>query len=108
MQSGLQSFFVHSLIKASYIPERNHRELQELVRYRRSIIEERARQINRIQKVLEGVNIKLGSVVSDVLGVSARDMLDAITDGEEDPEKLAYSRLFNFLPYCVKAPARVQ
>ena len=79
----------HGLLKASYIPDRNQRELRELVRYRRSIIEERARQINRIQKVLEGANIKLGSVVSDVLGVSARDMLDAIASGEEDPEKLA-------------------
>ncbi|MDQ1002050.1 transposase [Neobacillus niacini] len=80
---------LHGLLKASYIPDRNQRELRELVRYRRSIIEERARQHNRIQKVLEGANIKLGSVVSDVLGVSARDMLDAIADGEEDPEKLA-------------------
>ena len=79
----------HGLLKVTYIPDRNQRELRELVRYRRSIIEERARQINRIQKILEGANIKLGSVVSDVLGVSARDMLDAIADGEEDPEKLA-------------------
>ncbi|WP_102347280.1 IS110 family transposase [Bacillus sp. Marseille-P3661] len=79
----------HGLLKASYIPDRNQRELRELVRYRRSIIEERARQHNRIQKVLEGANIKLGSVVSDVMGVSGRDMLNAITEGEEDPEKLA-------------------
>ncbi len=79
----------HGLLKASYIPDRNQRELRELVRYRRSIIEERARQHNRIQKVLEGANIKLGSVVSDVMGVSASDMLNAIAEGEEDPEKLA-------------------
>lgn len=79
----------HGLLKASYIPDRNQRELREIVRYRRSIIEEHARQHNRIQKVLEGANIKLGYVVSDVMGVSARDMLDAIADGEEDPEKLA-------------------
>lgn len=79
----------HGLLKASYIPDRNQRELRELVRYRRSIIEERARQHNRIQKVLEGANIKLGSVVSDVMGVSARDMLNAIAEGEEDPETLA-------------------
>ena len=79
----------HGLLKASYIPDRNQRELRELVRYRRSIIEERARQHNRIQKVLEGANIKLGSVVSDIMGVSARDMLNAIAEGEEDPEKLA-------------------
>ncbi|MNI99652.1 Transposase [compost metagenome] len=52
-------------MKASFIPDRHQRELRELVRYRRSIIEERARQHNRIQKVLEGANIKLGSVVSD-------------------------------------------
>lgn len=83
----------HGLLKASFIPDRNQRELRELVRYRRSIIEERARQHNRIQKVLEGANIKLGSVVSDIMGVSARDMLNAIADGEDDPIKLAgYAR----------------
>lgn len=60
----------HGLLKASFIPDRNQRELRELVRYRRSIIEERARQHNRIQKVLEGANIKLGSVVSDIMGLS--------------------------------------
>jgi transposase len=79
----------HGLLKASFIPNRNQRELRELVRYRRSIIEERARQHNRIQKVLEGANIKLGSVVSDIMGVSSKDMLRAIADGENDPEKLA-------------------
>lgn len=79
----------HGLLKASFIPDRNQRELRELVRYRRSIIEERARQHNRIQKVLEGANIKLGSVVSDIMGVSSLDMLRAIADGENDPEKLA-------------------
>ncbi|MEF2098444.1 IS110 family transposase [Peribacillus frigoritolerans] len=79
----------HGLLKASFIPDRNQRELRELVRYRRSIIEERARQHNRIQKVLEGANIKLGSVVSDIMGVSSKDMLRAIANGEDDPEKLA-------------------
>jgi transposase len=79
----------HGLLKASFIPNRTQRELRELVRYRRSIIEERARQHNRIQKVLEGANIKLGSVVSDIMGVSAKDMLQAIAEGEDDPEKLS-------------------
>jgi len=79
----------YGLLKASYIPNREQRELRELVRYRRSIIEERARQINRIHKVLEGANIKLASVVSNVVGVSALDMLRAIGNGEEDPEQLA-------------------
>lgn len=79
----------HGLLKASFIPNRNQRELRELVRYRRSIIEERSRQHNRIQKVLEGANIKLGSVVSDIMGVSAKEMLKALADGEQDSEKLA-------------------
>ena len=79
----------HGLLTASFVPDRNQRELRELVRYRRSIIEERSRQLNRIQKVLEGANIKLGSVVSDIMGVSAKEMLNAIADGEEDPTKLA-------------------
>ncbi|NQX60598.1 IS110 family transposase [Paenibacillus qinlingensis] len=79
----------HGLLTASFIPNRIQRELRELVRYRRSIIEERARQHNRIQKVLEGANIKLGSVVSDIMGVSSKDMLHAIAEDEDDQKKLA-------------------
>jgi transposase len=79
----------HGLMKASFIPDRNQRELRELVRYRRSIIEERARQHNRIQKVLEGANIKLGSVVSDIMGVSSKNMLYAIAEGIDDPKELS-------------------
>lgn len=79
----------HGLIKASFIPDRAQRELRELVRYRRSIIEERARQHNRIQKVLEGANIKLGSVVTDIMGVSAKKMLQAMAEGVDDPQELA-------------------
>jgi transposase len=71
----------HGLLQASFIPSRDQRELRELVRYRRSIIKERARQHNRIQKVLAGANIKLGSVVSDIMGVSSKDMLLAIANG---------------------------
>jgi transposase len=79
----------HELLKASYIPDRNQRELRELVRYRRSLIQERSREHNRVQKVLEGANIKLAAVVSDIMGVSSRDMMSAMIEGEEDPEKLA-------------------
>jgi len=79
----------HGLLKPSYIPDRNQRELRELVRYRRSLIQERSREHNRVQKVLEGANIKLAAVVSDIMGVSSRDMMDAMIEGEEDPEKLA-------------------
>jgi len=71
----------HGLLKGSYIPSREQRELKELVRYRRSMIDERARELNRLQKVLEGANIKLGSVVSDINGVSARQMLMSMIQG---------------------------
>ncbi|SFE63539.1 Transposase, partial [Paenibacillus catalpae] len=79
----------HGLLKPSYIPDRNQRELREWVRYRRSLIQERSREHNRVQKVLEGANIKLAAVVSDIMGVSSRDMMGAMIEGEEDPEKLA-------------------
>jgi len=79
----------HGLLKSSYIPEREQRELRELTRYRRSLIEERAREVNRIQKILEGANIKLSSVASDVMGVSGRSMLAAIINGVDDPKLLS-------------------
>ena len=79
----------HGLLKPSFIPERPQRELRELVRYRKSLVQERSREANRIQKVLEGANIKLGSVATDVLGASGRKMLRALADGEDDPKILA-------------------
>ena len=65
----------HGLLRASYIPTREQRELRELSRYRKSLIEERSRELNRLQKMLEGGNIKLTSVVSDINGRSARNLL---------------------------------
>jgi transposase len=79
----------HGLVRGSFIPSRELRELRELVRYRRSLVEERTREINRIQKVLEGANIKLSSVASDVTGASGTLMLQAICNGVEDPKVLA-------------------
>jgi transposase len=79
----------HGLLRGSYIPSREQRELRELVRYRRSLIEERAREVNRLYKVLEGANIKLSAVASDILGASGRAMLEALIRGEEDPQVLA-------------------
>lgn len=79
----------HGLIRGSFVPDRSQRELRELLRYRRSLIQEHSREVNRIQKVLEGANIKLGNVASDVLGASGRAMLRAIAQGTEDPEALA-------------------
>ena len=79
----------HGLLRASFIPDRAQRELRELTRYRRSLVQERIREANRIQKLLEGANIKLASVATDVLGVSGRAMLAALAAGEEDPRVLA-------------------
>lgn len=79
----------HGLLRGSFIPDRAQRELRELAAYRHSLIEERAREANRIQKVLEGANIKLAAVVSNVLGVSGRQILAALVQGEEDPTALA-------------------
>lgn len=79
----------HGLLQGSYIPSRDQRELRELIRYRRSMIDERAREVNRIQKVLEGANIKLSSVASDVLGKSGRAMLEAMIQGQDNPEMLS-------------------
>lgn len=79
----------HGLLKASFIPARPQRELRELVRYRISLVQERADEANRIQKVLEGGNIKLGSVVSEILGKSGRAILAAIAAGISTPEEVA-------------------
>jgi transposase len=79
----------HGLLRGSFIPSREQRELRELVRYRRSLVEERTREVNRLQKVLEGANIKLGSVASSVVGVSGRLMIEAMISGETDAASLA-------------------
>lgn len=79
----------HGLVKASYIPNREQRELREITRYRQEIIEERARELNRIQAVLEGCNVKLGSVITDISGKSGMAILKAIVSGETDPVVLS-------------------
>lgn len=79
----------HGLLKASFIPPQTQRDLRELVRYRTHLVDERAREINRVHKVLEDANLKLGDVATDIMGVSARDMLSAIIAGQDDPSALA-------------------
>ena len=66
------------LLKASYIPNRDQRELREIARYRKSLVEERAREINRLEKTLQGANIKLSSVVTNIVGKSGRNVIDAL------------------------------
>ena len=79
----------HGLLTASFIPPKPIRELRDLVRSRKSLVQQRAQAINRVQKVLETANIKLSSVASDVLGKSGRDMLEALLAGISDAETLA-------------------
>jgi transposase len=77
------------LLRRSFVPPAAQRELRDVVRYRKRLIEERAREANRVLKVLETANIKLGSVVTNVLGVSARAMLKALLGGTGVPEEWA-------------------
>jgi transposase len=79
----------HGLLKASFIPSAPQRELRELTRYRVCLTEERTREVNRVQKTLEDTNLKLGDVVSDIMGKAARMILYAIASGETDPVRLA-------------------
>jgi transposase len=79
----------HGLLRGSYVPPRPERELRELTRYRTSLVRERSAEVNRIQKVLEGANIKLAAVASDVVGVSGRQMIEALIAGVDDPTALA-------------------
>jgi len=79
----------HGLLRASFVPPPPIRELRDLTRQRSQLVAEKATAANRVQKVLEDANIKLASVATDVLGVSGRDMLEAIIAGEDDAAKLA-------------------
>ncbi|MDZ4878171.1 MAG: IS110 family transposase ISAzo28 [Chroococcidiopsis cubana SAG 39.79] len=88
----------HGLVRASFIPSVEQRDLRDLVRHRANFIRERVNLGNRLQKVLEAANIKLGCVASDVMGTSGRAMLKAIVGGEANPEvmaELAIGRLRN-------------
>ena len=76
-------------VACSFVPPTEIRELREVTRYRRQLTEERARETQRLQKVLEDANVKLSSVASDVLGVTGRMILDALCAGERDPDVLA-------------------
>ena len=79
----------HGLVRASFVPERSQRELREMTRLRTAMIQDRARAVNRLQKSLEGANIKLAAVLSDITGVSGQRILDALLAGEDDPEAMA-------------------
>lgn len=79
----------HGLLRASFIPPPHIRELRELTRYRQTLVKEQTALANRVQKLIESANIKLGQVATDVLGVSGRLILRALADGETDAGRLA-------------------
>jgi transposase len=85
----LAELLAHGLIHPSFIPPAAIRELRDLTRHRKSVIRDRVKTANRIHKLLESANVKLGNVVTDILGVSGRAMLTAMADGESDPIKLS-------------------
>lgn len=72
----------HGLLQPSYIPDKDQRELRELVRYRKSLVGERSRELNRLQKMLEGANIKISGTITDINGKSARRILECLLRGE--------------------------
>jgi len=94
----------HGLLQASFVPDRPARELRELTRYRSSLVRERVAEVNRLQKTLEGANIKLASVVSQVTGVSARRLLAALLNGESPQvAQLVHGRLRDKVPQLERA-----
>ena len=79
----------HGLLRASFVPERPQRDLRDLTRQRSQLTAEQSRVSNRIHKTREDANIKLGSVATDILGVSGREMIRALIAGQDDPNALA-------------------
>lgn len=78
----------HGLLRASFIPNKEQREIREISRYRKSLTEERAREKNRLQKVLEGANIKLASVLRDISGLSSRSLIYGVLEDNITPETI--------------------
>src|SRR5215212_11409202 len=96
----------HGLLRPSFVPDRPQRELRELTRYRTSLVQERTAEVNRLQKTLEGANIKLASVATDVMGTSGRQIVAALIGGTTDAgllADLAKGRLREKLPDLERA-----
>ena len=85
----LSELAAHGLIRGSFVPDRPTQELRSLLRTRKQLVRERSSHIQRLQKTLEDGNIKLDSVISDILGVSGRAMIEAMIAGQTDPAVLA-------------------
>jgi transposase len=88
----LADLLAHGLVRASFVPERPTQELRDLTRTRKQLMRQRAQHINRLHKVLEDANLKMGSYITDITGVTGRAILLALIAGETDPVKLALLR----------------
>ncbi len=101
----IADLLAHGLVKGSFIPPEPILDLRDLTRYRKSLIDERIREVNRLHKLLETANIKLASLATNVMGISGKDMLHALLGGEADPEilaELAHGRLRKKIPALKK------
>jgi transposase len=85
----IADLLAHGLIRGSFVPPASVQEMRALTRTRKQLVREKAQHVLRIQKALEDANFKIASVISDIMGTSGRAMLQAIVDGEADPQKLA-------------------
>ena len=93
----------HGLLQASYIPDKAQRELRELVGYRKSLVADKSRELNRLQKMLEGANIKLSGSVAEINGMSSRKILEVILSGEKiDAEKLEQMKKDKLIAHNLK------
>ena len=94
----------HGLLQPSYIPSKDQRELRELVQYRRSLVGEQTRELNRLQKMLEGANVKLSGTIKDIRGKSGRALVQEIIDGKKvSLERLQELRKQNLIANNLKA-----
>jgi transposase len=96
----------YGLLQASFIPPQSQRDLRDLTRYRIKLVQERSREVNRVQGVLERANIKLASVAADIMGMSGRAILAALIEGRADPATmaaLAHGRMRSKIPLLEQA-----
>jgi transposase len=84
----LSDLLAHGLVRASFVPDKPAQELRSLLRTRKQLVRERGRHVQRIEKVLQDANVKLTSTVSDIMGQSGRAILQAMVEGETDPDRL--------------------
>jgi transposase len=85
----LAELLAHGLVRGSFVPDQQTQEMRNLLRSRKQFVRERTSHVQRLQKTLEDANIKLDSVISDIVGLSARRMIEALIAGETDPDALA-------------------